>query len=104
MRVGTVGLGLLGSGITKRLIDSGHRISVFNQRNQRLSNFQVKTNVTSSPRELADTCDLVITVVTDFDALKEVLFGRNGVIESHNRRLVVANAGPNFTIAVGPLC
>ena len=92
MRVGTVGLGLLGSGITKRLIDSGHRISVFNRTRSKAQQFSSKANVTSSPRELADACDLVITVVTDFDALKEVLFGRNGVIESHNRKLVVANA------------
>jgi len=92
MRVGIAGLGLLGSGITTRLIDSGHRISVYNRTRSNAQQFSDKATVVLSPRELADTCDLVITVVTDFDALKDVLFGSNGIIESHNRTLVVANA------------
>jgi 3-hydroxyisobutyrate dehydrogenase len=92
MRVGIAGLGLLGSGITTRLIDSGHRISVYNRTRSNAQQFSDKATVVLSPRELADTCDLVITVVTDFDALKDVLFGSNGIIESHNRNLVVANA------------
>ena len=92
MRVGIAGLGLLGSGITTRLIDSGHRISVYNRTRSNAQQFSAKATVVLSPRELADTCDLVITVVTDFDALKDVLFGSNGIIESHNRNLVVANA------------
>ena len=45
-----------------------------------------------SPRELAEGCDLVVTVVTDFDAVKNVLFGRDGIIESGNHNLVVADA------------
>lgn len=93
MRVGVVGLGLLGSGITTRLIDSGQRVSVYNRTRSKTQQFSSKATVTLSPRELADICDLVITVVTDFDALKDVLFGSNGVIESHNRNLVVANSG-----------
>ena len=93
MRVGIVGIGLLGSGITKRLIDCGHGVSVFNRTLSKAQQFLGKANVASSPRELADACDLVITVVTDFDALEDVLFGSNGVIESNNRNLVVANAG-----------
>jgi 3-hydroxyisobutyrate dehydrogenase len=54
--------------------------------------------VASSPKELAEVCDLVITVVTDFDAVKKILFGKNGVIESgknhnhhNNNNLVVAD-------------
>jgi 3-hydroxyisobutyrate dehydrogenase len=92
MRVGTAGLGLMGSGITTRLINSGHRVSVYNRTHSKAQQFSNKATVALSPRELADDCDLVITVVTDFDAVKDVLFGSNGVIESSNRNLVVADA------------
>lgn len=92
MRVGTAGLGLMGSGITNRLIDSGHRVSVYNRTRSKAQQFSNKAIVALSPKELADGCDLVITVVTDFDAVKDVLFGSNGVIESGNRNLVVADA------------
>jgi 3-hydroxyisobutyrate dehydrogenase-like beta-hydroxyacid dehydrogenase len=92
MRVGTAGLGLMGSGITNRLIDSGHRVSVYNRTRSKAQQFSNKATVALSPKELADGCDLIITVVTDFDAVKDVLFGSNGVIESSNRNLVVADA------------
>jgi 3-hydroxyisobutyrate dehydrogenase len=92
MRVGTAGLGLMGSGITTRLIDTGHSVSVYNRTRSKAEQFSNRATVALSPRELADGCDLVITVVTDFDAVKDLLFERNGVIESSNHNLVVADA------------
>jgi 3-hydroxyisobutyrate dehydrogenase len=92
MRVGTAGLGLMGSGITTRLIDTGHSVSVYNRTRSKAEQFSNRATVALSPRELADGCDFVITVVTDFDAVKDLLFGRNGVIESSNHNLVVADA------------
>lgn len=92
MKVGIAGLGLMGSGITKRLIDSGHMVSIYNRTRSKAEQFSNKATVAFSPRELAEGCDLLITVVTDFDAIKDILFGTKGVIESGNHNLVVADA------------
>ena len=92
MRVGIAGLGLMGSGITTRLIDSGQEVSVYNRTSSKAQQFSNKATVALSPRELANGCDLVITVVTDFDAVKDLLFGNNGIIKTGNRNLVVADA------------
>jgi 3-hydroxyisobutyrate dehydrogenase len=92
MKVGIAGLGLMGSGITKRLIDSGHMVSIYNRTRSKADQFSNKATVALSPRELAEGCDLLITVVTDFDAVKDILFGTKGVIESGNHNLVVADA------------
>jgi 3-hydroxyisobutyrate dehydrogenase len=92
MKVGIAGLGLMGSGITKRLIDSGHMVSIYNRTRSKADQFSNKATVALSPRELAEGCDLLITVVTDFDAVKDILFGTKGVIESANHNLVVADA------------
>jgi 3-hydroxyisobutyrate dehydrogenase len=91
MKVGIAGLGLMGSGITKRLIDSGHMVSIYNRTHSKADQFSNKATVALSPRELAEGCDLLITVVTDFDAVKDILFGTRGVIESGNHNLVVAD-------------
>jgi 3-hydroxyisobutyrate dehydrogenase len=82
----------MGSGITKRLIDSGHMVSIYNRTRSKAEQFSNKATVALSPRELAEGCDLLITVVTDFDAVKDILFGTKGVIESGNHNLVVADA------------
>jgi 3-hydroxyisobutyrate dehydrogenase len=92
MKVGIAGLGLMGSGITKRLIDSGHMVSIYNRTRSKADQFSNKATVALSPRELAEGCDLLITVVTNFDAVKDILFGTKGVIESGNHNLVVADA------------
>jgi 3-hydroxyisobutyrate dehydrogenase len=91
MRVGVAGLGLMGSGIAKRLINKGHRVSVYNRTRSKSQHFSNKATIVLSPMELAQSCDLVITVVTNFDALNDVLFGSEGVIESGNTNLVVAD-------------
>jgi 3-hydroxyisobutyrate dehydrogenase len=92
MKVGIAGLGLMGSGITKRLINSGYLVSVYNRTRSKAEQFSNKAAVALSPIELAEDCELLITVVTDFDALKDILFGTKGVIESGNQNLVVADA------------
>ena len=93
MKVGIAGLGLMGSGIANRLINSGHTVSVYNRTSSKAQHFSNKASVALSPRELAEVCDVVITVVTDFDAVKNILFGTNGIIESSNHNnLVVADA------------
>lgn len=92
MKVGIAGLGLMGAGITKRIIDSGHTVSIYNRTRSKAEYFSNKATIALSPRELAESCDLLITIVTDFDAVKDILFGTKGVVESSNHNLVVADA------------
>lgn len=92
MKVGVVGLGLMGSGIVARLISTEHVVSVYNRSSAKARRFSKSVTVTSSPKELADNCDLVITVVTDFAAVKEVLLGKGGIIESADHGVIVADA------------
>ncbi len=91
MRVGVAGLGLMGSGIAKRLINNGHEVLVYNRTASKSHDFSNRATIASSPKQLAQSCDLLITVVTNFDAVKNLLFGANGVIESGNSNLVVAD-------------
>ena len=91
MRIGVAGLGLMGSGIAKRLINNGHKVSVYNRTRSKSHHFSNEATIASSPKELGQACDLVITVVTNFDAVKTVLFGSEGLVESQNNNLIVAD-------------
>jgi 3-hydroxyisobutyrate dehydrogenase len=92
MRVGVAGLGLMGSAIATRLINTEHAVSVYNRSSSKSERFSKSATVAFSPKELGSNCDLVITIVTDFNAVKEVLLGKEGIIESTNRSLIVADA------------
>jgi 3-hydroxyisobutyrate dehydrogenase len=92
MKVGVAGLGLMGSGIAKRLIDTGHDVWVYNRNRSKAETFSSRADIAKSPSELASNCEFVITVVTNFDAVSEVLFGESGIIKSTRRPLIVADA------------
>lgn len=92
MKIGVAGLGLMGSGMASRLLMSGFEVSVYNRSKSKARVFSKRAKISATPAELASNCDLIITVVTDFEALQEVLLGDHGVINSGNKRLVVADA------------
>jgi 3-hydroxyisobutyrate dehydrogenase-like beta-hydroxyacid dehydrogenase len=43
------------------------------------------------PSELGRKCNFVIISVTDGQAVKEMLFGDNGLVNSNNKRLIVVD-------------
>jgi len=92
VKVGVAGLGLMGFGIATRLVNSGHVVSVYNRSSSKAKQFSKNASIAPSPKELADSCYIVITIVTDFEAVKEVLLGKGGIIESANRDVIVADA------------
>jgi 3-hydroxyisobutyrate dehydrogenase len=82
----------MGSGIATRLISTGHTVFLYNRSKAKAERFSKTAIIVSSPKELADRCDFVITVVTDFAAVLEVLLGENGIAKSDNYSLIVADA------------
>ncbi|UVS70357.1 NAD(P)-dependent oxidoreductase [Nitrososphaera viennensis] len=92
MKVGIAGLGLMGSGIAKRLISTGHDVWVYNRDRSKTGPFSKDARVAASPIELASNCDLVITIVTNFDAVREVFFGDAGIAKSKDAPAIIADA------------
>ncbi|MGC2429240.1 MAG: NAD(P)-dependent oxidoreductase [Nitrososphaeraceae archaeon] len=92
MRVGVIGLGLMGSQIASRLINTGHVVSVYNRDTTKTKPFErVDAKIATSPKELAQICDFIIICVTDFEAILQVSFGNEGIITSNRKCLIVGN-------------
>jgi 3-hydroxyisobutyrate dehydrogenase len=91
MRVGVAGLGLMGSAMAERLAGSGIDLSVYNRSRSKAEKFSSRAKVAGAPAELAMNCDLVITVVTDYEALEQVMFGTDGIASTKKRGLIVAD-------------
>ena len=90
MNIGIIGNGLMGSAISRRLIQRGFNVYVYN-RTKRGSNVVSKKGLiyVEHPIELGKMCNYVIISVTDGDAVKETLFGNNGLANCNNKRLNV---------------
>ena len=78
--VGLIGLGLMGRPMAANLLKAGHDLTVWNRtvsRGDELVAQGVKRAAT--PREVAATCEVTLTIVSDPPALESVLWGEAGV-------------------------
>ncbi len=92
MKVGIIGLGMLGNAVALHLLDSGFEVTVYNRTKEKTKQAQEKgANVAASPKEVAEKSDLVITVVKDANAVKEISFEKDGIVEGNHEKLIVAD-------------
>ena len=90
MNIGIIGNGLMGSAIAHRLLERGFQIYLYN-RTKKKSNVLVNKGSIRlvHPSTIGKKCNFVIISVTDGHAVKEVLFGDNGLVNCHNPELTV---------------
>src|SRR5512145_731939 len=78
--IGFVGLGLMGSAFTRRLVERGHRVIGFDVVKEKIEAV-VRHNVdaASSAADVARRADVVLMCVTSTHAVDEAVFGPEGV-------------------------
>ena len=92
MNVGIIGLGMLGNAVALHLLDSGFEVTVYNRTKEKTSQVENKGgNVVTSPKEVAEKSELVIIVVKDANAVKQIAFEENGIIQGKHEKLIVAD-------------
>jgi 3-hydroxyisobutyrate dehydrogenase len=85
VKLGFIGIGLMGKPMTLRLLAAGHEVTVWNRSPEKLDEVLAKgARRADSPAALARAADIVMMCVTDQKAAEEVLFKKNGVIEGAN--------------------
>ncbi len=90
--VGVVGTGMLGAAIARRLAQAGHKVFVYNRTSQKALDLTSCGCVyASSPKEVVQLSDLVITVVRDGSAVLDVSFGKDGIIHGCETAPVIAD-------------
>lgn len=82
LKVGFIGLGLMGKPMALNVHKKGFPLAVYNQTPAKTAEFK-KLGITtySSPAELAANSDVVITMITAPKDVKEVALGKNGIAE-----------------------
>jgi len=91
-KIGIIGLGMLGNAVGMHLLEAGFDVTVYNRTKEKTEKIKEKgAKIASSPKEIAELVELVIIVVKDADAVKEVSFEKNGIVEGKNEKLIVAD-------------
>jgi 3-hydroxyisobutyrate dehydrogenase len=89
MKLGYIGIGLMGRPMVLRLLAAGHEVTVWNRSKDKLRPVLEKgAKAADSPAAVANASEIVMMCVTDQRAAEEVLFGSHGVIQG-SAKLVV---------------
>jgi 3-hydroxyisobutyrate dehydrogenase-like beta-hydroxyacid dehydrogenase len=82
MDVGFVGLGQMGQGMAGRLIDAGHRVTVWNRDRAKAAPFEQRgARVADRPADAA-RAGVVLTMVANDEALAAVCFDEGGLLSA----------------------
>lgn len=80
MRVGIVGAGVMGAPMAPRLLAAGHDVVVYNRTASKIAGLiELGAKAAATPARAAAGSDVVISVVTDPDAVQAVTFGPDGI-------------------------
>jgi 3-hydroxyisobutyrate dehydrogenase len=80
-QVGFIGLGIMGRGMVANLMKAGFEVCVWNRTASQMNEFVEKgAKAATSPRQVAEQSDIIITCVSDTPDVEAVILGENGVI------------------------
>src|SRR5258708_4704384 len=81
MQIGIAGLGRMGAAMAMRLMDVGHTLTVWNRLPAKAKSVtDAGAKLVASPEDVAEHSDMVITMLTDADAIDHVYNGEHGFL------------------------
>jgi 3-hydroxyisobutyrate dehydrogenase-like beta-hydroxyacid dehydrogenase len=80
MKIAFIGLGRMGSGMARNLLRAGHTVAVYNRTREKAEPFAaLGAQVASSAAVASRGAEVVMTMLSDDQAVEEVVFGQDGI-------------------------
>ncbi len=102
--IGFVGLGQMGSRMAVRLLDAGHRLTVYDTDEAAMAALVARgARRASSAAEVSSASETVLMSLPTPDIVHKVVFGPGGIAEGNRATTLVdlSTTGPRMAIAVG---
>ncbi len=104
-RVGFIGVGLMGHGMAKNIVEKGYPLSIMGHRNKAPVKDLVKRGAkeAKSPAAMAKSCDVIFICVTSSLQVEDLIRRRDGIKAGAHKGLIVVDcstADPNSTLAL----
>lgn len=90
-RIGFAGLGFMGHGLAKNVVEKGWPLAVVGHRRREAVEDLKQRGATEveSPRALAETCDVVVLCVTGSPQVEALISGENGLAAAGKELLII---------------
>ena len=81
--VGFLGLGKMGIHMASRILDAGHELTVWNRSADKAKALVERgASLAGTPAELAASCDIVVSILSNDDVVLDVYEGRDGLLNN----------------------
>ena len=89
MKIGFIGLGIMGKPMAKNLLAAGHQVVVSSHNQTTAAELAAAgATVADTPKQIAEQVDLVITMLPNSPDVKAVALGADGIIEGAHTGLI----------------
>lgn len=90
MRVGFIGIGVMGEPMAANLVTAGFEVAVYDKRKEPLNRLQMLgARVSGSPKEAAISSDVMVIMVRDDLQTQEVVYGKEGILEGLDEGTII---------------
>ncbi|HEV2028028.1 MAG TPA: NAD(P)-dependent oxidoreductase [Candidatus Dormibacteraeota bacterium] len=103
MRVAILGTGKMGGAMARRLSSQGHELTLWNRTRERAEALGIGS-VTATPAEAVENVDVVISILTDANAVRAAYLGEGGAAKAAKSQVFVemSTAGPDVSVEIAP--
>ncbi|MGB8453923.1 MAG: 2-hydroxy-3-oxopropionate reductase [Anaerocolumna sp.] len=82
MKIGFIGLGIMGKPMVKNLLKAGHEVAVFDIIKENVTEVEAAgAKAVLSSKAVAEECKLIITMLPNSPHVKAVVMGENGILK-----------------------
>jgi 3-hydroxyisobutyrate dehydrogenase len=107
-KIGWIGLGTMGIPMSQQLVTAGYPVTVYNRSKEKEEALkQQGAGTASTPAELLQQTDVVIIMVTDDNAIREIFNGENGLLSAGTNGKIIINmstVSPTISKEMADLC
>lgn len=88
--IGFIGLGIMGAPMATNLLKKGYSVTIYNRTNTKTEEFhRLGADIVSTPAEVARSVDVLFTMVSDNQAIEDIFFGDEGIMNGIRPGLII---------------
>ena len=90
MKVGFIGLGVMGAPMAANILKGGHELTVYDRSAEAVARLvQAGAKAAANPREVGAASEIVVTMLPEPQHVEQVVLGKDGLVESLPKGAIV---------------
>lgn len=99
--IGFIGVGLMGHGMAKNIVEKGYPLAVMAHRNRKPVDDLIARGATEvkNPAEMAAACDIIFLCVSGSPQVEAVIRGKDGILSAGKKGLIVVDCSTSDPVS-----